>query len=158
MEVAPLLRELILHIVGLGMLRTDRPEHDRLTGVLTDLLAQARREDLRLPLPVDPRARTLALRLQATPSGDEGLARLVAESGASLRTLQRIFPRETGLTLDAWRQKAQLIHAVGRLATGASVTMAALDSGYQNVSAFIVAFSRQFGVTPGRYRASTRAA
>lgn len=158
LEVAPLLRELILHIVGLGMLRADRPEHDRLAGVLVDLLAKARQEDLRLPLPVDPRAHALALRLQAIPSGDEGLARLVSESGASLRTLQRIFPRETGLTLDAWRQKARLIHSVGRLATGASVTLAALDSGYQNVSAFIVAFSRQFGMTPGRYRARTRAA
>ena len=159
LEVAPMLRELILHIVGLGMLRADRPEHDRLAGVLVDLLAQARREDLPLPLPLplDPRAHALALRLQATPSADEGLARLVAESGASLRTLQRIFPRETGLTLEAWRQKARLIHAVGRLAAGASVTLAALDSGYQNVSAFIAAFSRQFGVTPGRYRASTRA-
>ena len=158
LEVAPLLRELILHVVGLGMLRADRPEHDRLAGVLVDLLAQARREDLRLPLPLDPRAHALALRLQATPSGDERLARLVAESGASLRTLQRIFPRETGMTLEAWRQKARLIHAVGRLAGGASVTLAALDSGYQNVSAFIAAFSRHFGVTPGRYRASTRAA
>ena len=62
------------------------------------------------------------------------------------------------MTLEAWRQKARLIHAVGRLAGGASVTLAALDSGYQNVSAFIAAFSRHFGVTPGRYRASTRAA
>lgn len=158
LEVVPLFRELILHIVGLGMLRTDRPEHDRLAGVLVDLLVQARSEDLRLPLPVDPRAHALALRLQATTAGDEGLAQLVSESGASLRTLQRIFPRETGLTLDAWRQKARLIHSVGRLATGSSVTLAALDSGYQNVSAFIVAFSRQFGVTPGRYRARTRSA
>ena len=154
LEVAPLLRELILHIVRLGMLAPDRPEHDRMAGVLVDLLNQARREDLRLPLPSDPRARAAALRLQDAPGDGGGLARLATDSGASLRTLQRLFPRETGLTLEAWRQKARLIHAMGRLASGDRVTLAALDSGYQNVGAFIVAFTRQFGVTPGRYRSA----
>lgn len=156
LEVAPLLRELILHIVRLGMLRPDRADHDRLAGVLVDLLAQARREDLRLPLPSDPRARALALRLQAAPGDAAALARLARESGASLRTLQRLFPRETGLTLEAWRRKARLIHGVGRLAAGSSVTVAGLDSGYGGAGAFIAAFSRHFGVTPGRYRAASR--
>lgn len=154
LEVEPLLRELILHIVRLGMLAPERPEHDRMAGVLVDLLGQARREDLRLPLPGDPRARAAALRLQDAPGDANDLARLAVESGASLRTLQRLFPRETGLTLEAWRQKARLIHAMARLASGDRVTAAALDSGYQNVGAFISAFSHQFGVTPGRYRSA----
>ena len=155
LEVEPLLRELILHIVRLGMLAPARPEHDRMAGVLVDLLGQARREDLCLPLPGDPRARAAALRLQEAPSDTNDLSRLAADSGASLRTLQRLFPRETGLTLEAWRQKARLIHAVACLASGERVTAAALNSGYQNVGAFIAAFTRQFGVTPGRYRSAT---
>ena len=154
LEVAPLLRELILHIVRVGMLAPVRPEHDRMAGVLVDLLGQARREDLRLPLPNDPRARAAAGLLQNAPAVANDLTKLASDSGASLRTLQRLFPRETGLTLEAWRQKARLIHAMGRLASGDRVTPAALDSGYQNVGAFIAAFSRQFGVTPGRYRSA----
>jgi AraC-like DNA-binding protein len=154
LEVAPLLRELILHVVQVGMLAPARPEHDRMAGVLIDLLGQARREDLRLPLPSDPRARAAAVLIQNAPGNADDLARLATDSGASLRTLQRLFPRETGLTLEAWRQKARLIHAMGRLASGDRVTPAALDSGYRNVGAFIVAFSRQFGVTPGRYRSA----
>lgn len=154
LEVEPLLRELILHVVRLGMLAPDRPEHDRMAGVLVDLLGKAKREDLRLPLPGDPRALAAALRLQDAPGDANDLARLAEDSGASLRTLQRLFPRETGLTLEAWRQKARLIHAMARLASGDRVTAAALDSGYQNVGAFISAFSRQFGVTPGRYRSA----
>ena len=128
-----------------------------MAGVLVDLLGQARREDLRLPLPIDPRARTAALYLQGAPGGASDLAKLATESGASLRTLQRLFPRETGLTLEAWRQKARLMHAMGRLASGDRVTVAGLDCGYQNVGAFIAAFSRQFGVTPGRYRSAALA-
>jgi AraC-like DNA-binding protein len=154
LEVAPLLRELILHIVRIGMLTPIRPEHDRMAGVLIDLLAQARREDLHLPLPRDPRAYAVANRLQNTPG--EPMTSAANAAGASLRTLQRLFPRETGLTLDAWRQKARLIHSVACLASGATVTTAAFDSGYQSVGAFIAAFSRQFGITPGRYASLTR--
>ncbi len=95
--------------------------------------------------------------MQDSPGETDSLTRLASESGASLRTLQRLFPRETGLTLEAWRQKARLIHAVARLASGESVTATAFESG-ENVGAFIAAFARQFGMTPGRYRAAARQA
>ena len=153
LEVAPLLRELILHILGIGMLSPERPEHDRLAGLLIDLLREARAQDLSLPLPRDRRALGLAVLLQERPDDARGLADLTREAGASLRTLQRIFTGETGLTLEAWRQKARLIHSVACLTDGASVTDAALRSGYRSVGAFIGAFARQFEVTPGRYLA-----
>jgi AraC-like DNA-binding protein len=151
LAVSPLLREVILHILGLGMLDPGVPQHDRLAGVLVDLLCQARQEDLALPMPRDRRALAVAAALQDRPEGARDLPRLAAASGASLRTLQRIFPRETGLTIEAWRQKARLIHAVASLTAGASVTQAALDCGYRSASAFVTAFTRHFGVTPGRY-------
>jgi AraC-like DNA-binding protein len=151
LEVAPLLRELILHICALGLLSNDRPEQERLSGLLIDLIVQARSVDLSLPLPADSRARALAARLQEAPHDPRDLDRLSRDAGASLRTLQRMFPKETGMTIEAWRQKARLIHSVARLSAGAGVTEAALDSGYQSVGAFIAAFKSQFGVTPGRY-------
>jgi AraC-like DNA-binding protein len=152
LEVAPLLRELILHILAIGMLDPGDPRHDRAAGLLIDLMLAARPVDLSLPMPRDPRALRLARLWQDDPGDGRGLAELAAESGASLRTLQRLFPVETGLTIEAWRQKARLIHAVGRLASGASVTEAALDCGYQSLSAFASAFARQFGHTPGSAR------
>jgi AraC-like DNA-binding protein len=153
-EVAPLLSELILHILTIGMLDPSRPEHDRLAGLLIDLLVQARPYDLSLPLPRDARALALAERLQAAPDERIDLASLARASGASLRTLQRRFPAETGLTLEAWRQKARLIHGAARLIEGSSVTAAALDSGYDSVSAFIAAFKAGYGLTPARFRAA----
>ena len=152
LEVAPLLRELILHILKIGMLGPGAPEQERLAGLLIDLLVQARPQDLSLPWPKDRRTRALAERLQSEPGEPGDLAGLAQATGASLRTLQRLFPRETGLTLEAWRQKARLIAAVALLSDGASVTTTALDCGYESPSAFITAFKRQFGVTPGRYR------
>jgi AraC-like DNA-binding protein len=152
MEVAPLLRELILHILARGMLDPAVPEHARTAAVLIDLLAAAPREDLALPLPGQPNALALAERLQNDPGDRSDLGSLARAAGASLRTLQRIFPRETGLSLEAWRQKARMIHAVALLSAGASVTVAALECGYETSSAFIAAFRRTFGTTPARYR------
>jgi AraC-like DNA-binding protein len=152
LEVAPLLAELILHILNIGMLDPAFAPHVRLAGVLTDLIYSARCEDLSLPLPSDRRALALAERVQANPHDKSNLASLARTTGSSLRTLQRLFPRETGLSLEAWRHKARMIHAVAKLAAGVPVTAAALDCGYESASAFITAFRRQFGATPGRYR------
>lgn len=151
LEVSPLLRELILHILKIRMLHPDRPEQDRLARLLIDLLVQARRVDLGLPLPRDRRAMALAEQVQAAPADPASLADLARHAGASLRTLQRLFPAETGLTVEAWRQKARLIWSITRLSGGASVSAAAYDSGYESPSAFIAAFKRQFGVTPARF-------
>jgi AraC-like DNA-binding protein len=152
LEVVPLLRELILHILRIRMLDPKIPAHDRMGGLLIDLLVDARPQDLALPLPRDRRALALAERVQAAPADPAPLADLARHAGASLRTLQRLFPVETGLTLEAWRQKARLIAAVGSLSAGAPVSVTAADCGYDSPSAFITAFKRQFGVTPGRLR------
>lgn len=153
-EVAPLLRELILHIVGIGMLDAGRPEHDRLEALLVDLLAAAETAPLELPLPRDARARALAAAILAEPGSEATLAQLARGAGASLRTLQRLFLAETTLPLEAWRGRARMQQAVVALSNGASVTETALDAGYQSASAFIAAFKRTFGVTPARYRAA----
>jgi AraC-like DNA-binding protein len=157
LEVAPLLRELILHVVRLGMLDVRRPAHERLAGLLLDLLATEAAAPLGLPLPSDPRARGLAEKLLAEPGSQATLDVLAKGAGASLRTLQRLFPAETGLSLEAWRAGARMQHAVVLLATGHSVTETALASGYQGASAFVAAFKRSVGVTPSRYRAGTNA-
>jgi AraC-like DNA-binding protein/quercetin dioxygenase-like cupin family protein len=153
-EVAPLLRELILHIVRIGMLDVDDPGHARMEGLLVDLLAAGETAPLELPLPTDPRALAFAERLLAEPGGEASLAELARGAGASLRTQQRRFLAETGLSLDAWRGRARMQQAVVSLSKGAPVTEAALECGYQSASAFIAAFKRTFGSTPGRYRAA----
>jgi len=152
LEISPLLRELIMHITGIGMLDPQRPEHDKLAGVLMDLINASREIDLMLPLPRDPRALKLANHLRSSPADKQGLDSLVTLTGASLRTLQRCFFEETGMTIEAWRQKARLVHSANALAEGASVTDASLACGYESLSAYIAAFRRQFGVTPKRFR------
>lgn len=104
-----------------------------------------------LTLPRDPRLQRLVLAWSDAPDDTRPLAAWAADIGMAPRTLARRFLEETGLTLGAWRQQARLMRAQEMLAAGHSVTAAALESGYDNVSAFIAMFKREYGVTPGRY-------
>ena len=156
LEVSPLLREVILHIHDLNRLAESNIGHDRLAGVLVDLLADAPIGQLCLPVPVDSRAVAAARWMQQNPAELVALGTIAKQHGCSLRTLQRLFTRETGLSLDAWRQKARLIYAVTQLSNGKNVTEAALLCGYDSVSAFIAAFKKLFGLTPGRFIVSNK--
>jgi AraC-like DNA-binding protein len=48
----------------------------------------------------------------------------------------------------------QLVRAIELLAGGTSVSEAGWVVGYSSTSAFVTAFRRQLGTTPGRYFAS----
>jgi len=153
--VTPLLRELILHISRIGALDRREPEQARLVGVLLDQLAAARDVSLALPSPRDPRARRFAELITRDPGNDASIARLARKAGASLRTIERCFLRETGVAVGDWRRRVRLFHALRLLEDGASVTQVALDVGYASTSAFSQAFTRQFGRSPtGRPRAA----
>lgn len=151
LEVSPLLRELILYIVRERWLDPDRHDHRRLLGVLGDLIEASGNVPLALPMPVDPRARSMAERIVAAPGRSDPLKALAADTGASLRTLQRLFLIETGLPLELWRLRARMQLAIVMLSGGDSVTNTALACGYANPGAFTTAFKRLFGVTPSRY-------
>ncbi len=157
LEVSPLLSELIQHIQRLKMLDAKVPKHAHLSQVLVDLISEAQPLDLALPLPTDERAAALAQHFRAHPGERRGLKHLAEKHGASLRTMQRRFTEETGMPLDTWRQKGKLIHAVKLLAEGQSVADAGHRCGYEGTSAFVAAFKKQFGVTPGRFKRSSRA-
>jgi AraC-like DNA-binding protein/quercetin dioxygenase-like cupin family protein len=150
--VTPLVRELIVHITKLGALDRAVPAQARLAGVLLDQLAAAEDIALELPSPIDPRARRFADLVTASP-GDP-TAPLARKAGASLRTLERCFQNDTGLSLGEWRRRVRLFHALHALQGGASVTEVALDVGYASVSAFSQAFAKQFGASPSKLRRS----
>jgi transcriptional regulator GlxA family with amidase domain len=150
-SVTPLLREMILQITRLGALDVKRPTQQRLCGVLFDLVRGADDIDLELALPRDPRARAFAELAMTAPGDPRSLAVLARAAGASLRTLERCFIRETGV--GAWRRRVRLFHALRLLEAGHQVTQVAHDVGYATVSAFSQAFRAQFGRSPtGRTR------
>ncbi|MCW3481001.1 helix-turn-helix transcriptional regulator [Neisseriaceae bacterium JH1-16] len=150
LTVTPLLRELIAAGSALAAEDSDPAEVDRLVAVLLDRLPRLQAARLVLPLPSDPRLRRLADALLAEPGDERRMEDWARQVGASERTLARRFRAETGLGFRAWRQQLRLLAALPRLQAGEAVTRVAADSGYASTSAFIEAFQRQFGCTPGR--------
>jgi AraC-like DNA-binding protein/quercetin dioxygenase-like cupin family protein len=150
-HITPLVRELVLHIVAAGPLESDRPEHARLLAVLIDQLKTLDQAPLSVPLPRDPRARRVAERVLARASQADTLDELAVGSGASARTLERLFRAETGLPFGRWRQQARLLGALRLLGEGLAVTAVAARVGYRSPSAFVAMFTRALGRSPGRY-------
>ena len=150
-HVTPLLRELVLRTVAFPKRWRPGGPEARLATVLVDEIRAAPAVPLHLPQPADPRALFVARTLAADPADPRPLGAFARPAGASVRTLARLFRRETGLSFAAWRQQLRLLRALERLAAGEPVTAVALDLGYSGPSAFVAMFRRALGVSPGRY-------
>jgi AraC-like DNA-binding protein len=156
-SVSPLLRELILRAVEWSALDSRVEPEVHLMSVLMDELLRASVSPLALPLPVDPRALAAAAYVLKNSSDGASLDMVARQSGLGARTLERLFCAETGMRFGLWRQKARLLESLRVLVHGKSVTEAALAAGYSSVSAYIAAFKRTFGCTPGALLSNQRA-
>lgn len=157
-SVSPLLRELILRTVEVGMLNRNVPTHKHLIDVILDQFRALPTVPLNLPMPADARALRVAEIVRQSPGDAKSLDHLSKKIGASKRTIERLFQTETEMTFGKWRQQLRMLHALRLLAAGESVTSAALEVGYDSTSAFISAFKSAVGITPGRYYAEGQAA
>lgn len=150
-EVPPLLRELIVHVVESGGLDGSSTSGRALFRVLVDQLCVVPERPLSLPMPVDSRARRVAEAVLSSPGSLVSLEALVRRSGASARTTERTFLSQTGMTFGRWRQHARLHEAIRLLGEGQSVTTVAMQVGYRSPSAFVASFRKCFGRTPAQY-------
>jgi AraC-like DNA-binding protein len=74
--------------------------------------------------------------------------------GMDVKTIQRLFVKETGMTFGQWRQQARLLRALELLAAGEKVIDTALALGYDSPGAFATMFRKQFGQTPSQFFAA----
>jgi AraC-like DNA-binding protein len=92
-------------------------------------------------------------RIDDDPASRIRLAELAALSGVSRYQIVRAFARELGITPYAYVIQRRVRLARQLLVNGATVSDAALRAGFADQSHLTRAFARQFGVSPGRYRA-----
>lgn len=147
-SVGPLLGELITH---LHRVEQDDPSRAAAETLMFQLLIPLPENHLHLTMPTDTRARTVAEELIAHPCDDRDLTAWADHTHTSVRTLSRLFIAETGLSFGAWRARARIRAAVQMLAEGMPVNATARAVGYHKPSAFIAAFRRTTGHTPGTY-------
>jgi AraC-like DNA-binding protein len=146
--VVPVLAELVEHLATAEL---DAEPRIRAEAVLYDLLEPADQASIDLPWPVDPRAREVAVALLDDPADPRSLPDWGRQVGAGARTLARAFRADTGLGFQHWRTTLRLRAALPYLAGGDTIATAARRVGYQTPSAFVAAFHRETGLTPGVY-------
>jgi len=146
LAVEPLTRELIAHLAREDL---DEARRRHAETMLFDVLEPAAVTTIHVPLPRDPRAREVADALIDRPDDDRDLGAWGLEAGASLRTLARLFPAETGMTFTEWRTQVRMRAALRLLADGTPVSTVARRVGYRSPSAFATAFRRVTGQAPG---------
>ncbi|MFV0533623.1 MAG: helix-turn-helix domain-containing protein [Cumulibacter sp.] len=94
-------------------------------------------------------ASLVAATLRANPASTRSLDDFAREHHVSPKTLQRDFARTFGCSFSRWRTHTRL-EAARDLVGASTVTEIARRVGYSNPSAFVAAFNREYGCTPGR--------
>jgi AraC-like DNA-binding protein/mannose-6-phosphate isomerase-like protein (cupin superfamily) len=157
-NVSPLLRELILRIIEEPLRYKSEAHRKRVAALVFDEIELCPAQPVALPMPRDVRLSRICNALKADPSDQRTLSDWADTACASSRTLTRLFIKETGLSFAHWRRQLRLRSAMVLLGANRSVTAAALEVGYDSPSAFIEAFRRSVGQTPGQYFADRVAA
>jgi AraC-like DNA-binding protein len=145
-------RELVLFLCNAPRASTRGPRHAHALALLEEVIPEAKPESFSLPRPRHERARMLADYFAAQPNDSRPVEIVAGEiGGASLRTFERLFVEETGVSLAAWRRHSRLLTSLSLLAEGRSIGEVAHAVGYESAAAFSTAFKQCFGVSPSSY-------
>ena len=150
-RVSPLLHELLNKAIEFGNDYIPGGRKARLVDVMLDELSEMEPAPLYLPLPDDKRLTRIVETLLENPADERSFEEIASNSGASTRTLSRLFVATTGMGFGEWRKQLRLLVAIDRLGQGYSVTQVASDLGYRSTSAFCAMFKRTLGASPIAY-------
>lgn len=151
-NVEPLLREIILSMCEWSLDYEMTDERRRLFDVLLDLLKSAPNTGLFMPSIDDKRLSPIIEAMSANPCDKTTLEQWAQVVGASSRTLNRLFNHYFGFGFSQWKQKFRIIQSLDLLSDGHTTQGIASNLGYESSSAFIYAFKKHLGCSPGYYR------
>ena len=157
LEVSGLLLALALQLDvtpdarGIAPSRETLARERRLAALLLDELRRAAPVRLGVDLPQEKRLRRLCEAVIDAPSRHATLAAWAADTGASARTLTRLFRSELGTTFVQWRQQVLLARAVPLAARKVPMASIAAELGYASASAFAAMVRRSVGAPPSRF-------
>jgi AraC-like DNA-binding protein len=155
LEVSPLLRVLVEQLGALPPdTRPPSPREQLLNALAQDELLRARALSLGVGLPSDKRLRALCEAVLDDPVRHATLPAWARESGASVRTVARLFRQELGTTFALWRQQVLLAKALSMAARKRPMAHIAAELGYASASAFSAMVTRTVGMPPSRFFAA----
>lgn len=153
LEVSNLLRELVLSLSTSPGIHVQSVREVSLATLVLDELSRARAVPLGVDLPRDKRLRSLCEAVLDEPTRHATLAAWARDSGASPRTVARLFRAELGTTFVQWRQQVLLAKAVSMAGRRMPMSRIAAELGYASPSAFSAMVRRSVGAPPSRFLA-----
>lgn len=126
-------------------------DHKRIIQVLQRGLRDSKRRPVALPIEVGEPVKPLFNALTRDPIDARTLEEWATTLHLSRRTFTRMVHSEAGMSFTQLRSRIRFLHALQGLGAGQEVRAVATKSGYKNVSAFVVRFREEFGITPGKY-------
>ncbi|MDV7104608.1 helix-turn-helix transcriptional regulator [Vibrio sp. TH_r3] len=150
-KMSSLMREVILKLTE-HTEQLDKKRVQNLGLVALDELDSLETLELYIPSGHDPRLQHLiSIIINHPDSSLLLLDTLAKEVGASVRTIERLFKAETGLTFRQWKSRFRLMNSLEKIIQGKKTTLVAHELGYSSVSSFIASFKNLFGCTPQEY-------
>jgi len=146
--VSPFLSELACRLADIYYGGDDGKTYPHLVALILSEINTTRTNEPTLPMPVDRRLTRLCDAFMADPADRRTLSEWADTIGASSRTLERLFRRETGMSFAEWRQVCRMLAALRMLRARAPVQFVAWRVGYDSPSAFAAAFRKTMGVAP----------
>lgn len=155
LEVSELLRALVREMPttpdgGPAPTPAELRREQHLSALVRGELARAAAVKLGVDLPQDKRLRHLCEAVLADPTRHDTLADWAQDTGASPRTVARLFRSELGSTFTQWRQQVILAKAVSLAAGRMPMGQIAAELGY-SASAFSAMVRKSVGQPPGRF-------
>lgn len=153
-HVTPLVRELIAALVQV-VPQANPPLRDTLLGqLLIEELSALQPLPFHLPWPEESLMKQICEDLVRSPAQQRNVDELAQHYALTPKTLHRRFLKSTGMHLGKWRQQMRLMASIQFLLQGRSITQAALESGYESLSAYSVAFKKTFAYPPSEFLAT----
>ncbi|WP_311222090.1 MULTISPECIES: helix-turn-helix transcriptional regulator [unclassified Acidovorax] len=122
-----------------------------LSALILEELRRASAVRLGVNLPRDKRLRHLCEAVLADPTRHDTLADWARDTGASPRTVARLFRQDLSTTFTQWRQQVLLAQAVALAAGRRPINQIAAELGYNSPSAFSAMVRRAVGMPPVRF-------
>jgi len=114
-------------------------------------LQSAKSKSFGVTLPKSSQFSSLTDVLLKNPEDPRTIDQWAKAIGMSRRTFTRTFVAETGSSFAEWKRTLIFGKALNLLSEGHNVDETANDLGYSSSSAFVAAFGKRFGTTPGQF-------
>ena len=123
----------------------------RVNALILDEVARLNFRDFNVPMPKEPVLKQACLHISEHVARPWALADMALMLSVSERTVSRKFYAHMGMSFGEWLRQLRLAKSMELMASGYSVTDAALAVGYESHSSFSMMFKQRVGIAPSLF-------